>query len=114
MKLSLDFSFQPNPTMCTQTLKDKLYKTLNKKGDFVMNNHKMYKCIVKNIKNGRLREPFNASDVYKICNKWKKKIWSSFLPQHRVCNPNAKSILFVRIESGKYSVIRPFKYGLNC
>lgn len=75
--------------------------------------HKVYGLIVKVIKDGKLVEPFNMNDFRKACPGLKEGTYGTFLPKHRKGKSGADSKLFERVASGKYKVIRPFKYGFN-
>jgi len=79
-----------------------------------MPSHRIYKCLVEAVKSGKLIEPFTISNFKDICPGWSEYTYRNFLARHEICNPKSKSDLFVRIERGKYSVVRPFKYGLDC
>ncbi len=51
---------------------------------------------------GRLQEPFKASEVNKVLGiHWA----GTFLPKHRVGNPDSNTELFVRVERGRYRLV---------
>lgn len=72
----------------------------------------VYKAIVRSVRAGRLREPFSARDFRRACPGFSKGIYSAFLPKHAAGSRLADSVLFERVAPGKYTCIRPFRYGL--
>jgi hypothetical protein len=75
--------------------------------------HKVYSCIVRAVKAGRLREPFTNDDFRKACPRLGEGTYRAFLHKHAEGNPGNASELFVRVSPGKFRCIRPFKYGLG-
>jgi len=73
--------------------------------------HKVYGFIVKAIKQGRLREPFDRNDFRKACPSLGEGTYQAFLDKHRKGNPGGNSELFEKVAPGKFRVLRPFKYG---
>ena len=51
-----------------------------------MENHKVYTCIVKVVKNGNLKEPFTTDDFRKACPNFARGTYNAFLWKHRVGN----------------------------
>lgn len=76
--------------------------------------HKVYKAIVEAIKAGRLREPFSKEDFKRECPGFGYGTYNTFLWKHREGNPGGSSELFEKLSLGKFMVLRPFKYGLDC
>jgi hypothetical protein len=76
--------------------------------------HKLYRCIVEAIKKGKLKEPFTAKDVRRVCPQIAQNTPGTFLPKHRRNNPGDQSELFERVRRGQYKLLRPIKYGLDC
>ena len=76
--------------------------------------HKVYSCIVKAIKNGKLKEPFTKVDFRSVCPNFGVGTYNAFLDKHRVGNPGGQSELFEKVSPGKFKLVRPFKYGLHC
>jgi len=76
--------------------------------------HRLYGCIVRAFKSGNLREPFRAADVGKACPGFAEDTYGTFLPKHRVGNPGGNSELFERVSRGRYKLVRPYKYGIDC
>jgi hypothetical protein len=77
----------------------------------VARKNKTYQRIVKAIKDGKLKEPFNVNDVKAACPDLNKNTVNGFLSKRRVRNPGKYLALFVRHPPFRYSLIRPFKYG---
>ena len=78
-----------------------------------MPRHQVYSCIVKEVKSGRLKEPFTKKDFRKVCPNFGEGTYNAFLWKHRVGNPDDKTELFRKIAQGKFELVRPFKYGLR-
>ena len=53
---------------------------------------------------GKLPERFRAADVRKACPGWAKGTYSTFLPKHRVGNPDSETAYFERHADGSYSL----------
>ncbi|MEA2033219.1 MAG: hypothetical protein U9N41_06515 [Euryarchaeota archaeon] len=79
-----------------------------------MAGHKIYRCIVEEVKSGTLKEPFTKDDFRTACPKFGEGTYNAFLDKHRVGNPGGNSELFERVSPGKFKLVRPFKYGFDC
>ena len=77
-----------------------------------MAQHKVYSAIVKAIKKRKLKEPFGSKEFRIACPGFADGTYNAFLYKHRKGNPGGNSELFKKVASGKFRVIRPFKYGL--
>ena len=75
-----------------------------------MPKHTVYFSIVNAVKSGKLKEPFTREDFQKACPGLGQGTYQAFLNKHRKGNPGTYSELFDRVETGKFKVIRPFKY----
>jgi hypothetical protein len=75
--------------------------------------HEVYSGIVAAIRAGRLPEPFTNEDFRRACPKFGEGTYKAFLHKHRLGNPGNASELFLRVSSGKFKCIRPFKYGFG-
>ena len=75
--------------------------------------HKVYSLIVGAIKQGKLIEPFDRFDFKKTCPGLAEGTYKVFLNKHRKGNPNRDTELFEKLASGKFKVVRPFKYGFD-
>lgn len=74
--------------------------------------HLVYGSIVAAIKSGALQEPFSIQDFRSAVPGLGSSTYGTFPAKHAVGNPSGVSELFEREASGKYSVLRPFRYGL--
>lgn len=79
-----------------------------------MAQHRLYRCIVRAVKIGKVKEPFASDDFRNACPGFAKGTYVTFLPKHRVGNPSGTSELFERVSRGRYKPVRPYKYGLDC
>jgi hypothetical protein len=77
-----------------------------------MANHKVYSAIVQAIKSSKLKEPFGQDDFRRACPGLGEGTYNAFLYKHRRDNPGGASELFEMIASGKFRVLRPFRYDL--
>ena len=77
-----------------------------------MAGHKVYSCIVRAVKSGKLKEPFTKDDFRNACPNFGEGTYHAFLAKHRVGNPGGNSELFEWVFLGKFKLVRPFKYGL--
>ena len=80
----------------------------------MMAKHELYSCIVEAVKKGKLKEPFTAKDVQRVCPQFAHNTYGTFLPKHRRNNPGGNSELFERVRRGQYKLLQPIKYGLDC
>lgn len=55
---------------------------------------------------GRLKEPFRAGDIAPACPGWAKRTPWTFLPKHRVDNPDEQTELFEQLPDGSYRTTR--------
>ena len=53
---------------------------------------------------GRLPERFRAADVRKACPGWAERIYTNFLPKHRVGNSGGYTAYFEQHADGPYSL----------
>jgi hypothetical protein len=79
-----------------------------------MAGHKVYSYILRTVKSGRLREPFTKDDSGNACPGFGKGTYNAFLYKHRVRKPGGNSELFKKVCTGKFKLVRPFKYGFDC
>ncbi len=79
-----------------------------------MTRHKVYNCIVKAVKSGKLKEPFGKDDFRKACPNFAEGTYNAFLYKHRVGNPGKNSELFKKLSRGKFKLVKPYKYGIDC
>lgn len=79
-----------------------------------MAGHKVYSCIVRAVRSGKLKEPFTKDDFRMACPNFGEGTYNAFLDKHRVGNPGGNSELFERVSPGKFKLVRPFKYGIDC
>jgi hypothetical protein len=73
--------------------------------------HEVYRSIAREVRRGRLREPFSAEDFLLACPGFAANTYRVFLPKHAERNPGRASVLFRRASRGSYRCVRPFKYG---
>ena len=76
-----------------------------------MGGHEVYRAIVEAVKRGTLKEPFSKDDFESTCPGFGKGTYNAFLDKHSVGNPGGSSELFERLSPGRFSCLRPFKYG---
>ena len=74
--------------------------------------HRVYRSIVSAVKRRRLIEPFTCDDFRRACLGHGNGTYHAFLYKHRLNNPGGNSELFKLVSTGKFRVLRPFKYGL--
>jgi len=79
-----------------------------------MGKHKVYGCLVKAVRSGKLREPFTRNDFKKACPGFGEGTYNAFLYKHRVGNPGGNSELVKKVCTGKFRLVKPPKYGLDC
>jgi len=79
-----------------------------------MGRHKVYACTVEAVKGGRLTEPFTKEDFRAACPGFGNGTYNTFLDKHRVGNLGGNSELFERVALGRFRLVRPTKYGLDC
>lgn len=79
-----------------------------------MARHRVYRCIVAAVESGKLKEPFARDDFRRACPGFAEGTYTTFLPKHRVGNPGGDSELFEEVSPRRYSLVRPYKYGLDC
>jgi hypothetical protein len=77
-----------------------------------MANHKVYSAIVQAVKSGQLKEPFGQDDFRRACPGLGVGTYQAFLHKHRKENPGGASELFEMVSSGKFRLLRPFRYDL--
>jgi hypothetical protein len=77
-----------------------------------MANHKVYSAIVQAVKGGQLKEPFGQDDFRRTCPNLGEGTYKAFLHKHRKGNPGGASELFEMVASGKFCLLRPFRYDL--
>ena len=76
--------------------------------------HRIYRSIVNAVKTRRLKEPFTRDDFRKSCPGFGEGTYNAFLYKHRKGNLGGNSELFELVSPGKFKLIRPIKYGLDC
>lgn len=76
--------------------------------------HRVYACIVRAVSIGKLKEPFARDDFRKACPGFGEGTYRAFLHKHRVGNPGGNSELFERVSPGRFKLVRPYEYGLDC
>lgn len=76
--------------------------------------HKVYQAIVLAVKEGRLKEPFSKEDFRRACPGFGEGTYKAFLYKHRSGNPWGASELFEEVSPGKFRLLRPFKYRIDC
>lgn len=74
--------------------------------------HKVYKIIVKAVREGKLKEPITEDGFRNACPGLGEGTYNAFLDKHRVGNPGGNSELFIRVAPGKFKLVRPIKYGI--
>ena len=77
-----------------------------------MARYKVYTCIVKAVKSGRLKEPFTRDDFKKVCPDFGRGTYNAFLWKHSLENSGGETELFIKVSPGKFKLVKPFKYGL--
>ena len=77
-----------------------------------MARHRVYICIVKAVKSGKLKEPFTKNDFRCVCPNFGEGTYNAFLYKHRGNSKNTE--LFEKVSPGKFRLVRPFKYDLDC
>jgi len=77
-----------------------------------MARYKVYTCIVKAVKSGRLKEPFTRDDFKKACPDFGRGTYNTFLWKHSLGNSGGETELFIKVSHGKFKLVKPFKYGL--
>jgi len=78
-----------------------------------MPKHEVYKCIIKAVKSGKLKEPFSVGDFEKACPGFGIGTYRAFLYKHSVGNGKTTE-LFAKVSPGKFKLIRPLIYGIDC
>jgi hypothetical protein len=74
--------------------------------------HKVYGAIVAAVNAGTLREPFSKADFRAACPGLGDGTYNAFLDKHSERNPGGTSELFRRTGPGRFTCLRPFRYGL--
>jgi hypothetical protein len=85
----------------------------NKIRTTVPQTQKIYRRIIRAVKRGDLKEPFNGKMFKKACPGFADRTYKTFLPKHRKSNTTETRQLFIRIAPGFYKVIRPYHYGIT-
>jgi hypothetical protein len=78
-----------------------------------MPKHEVYKCIVRAVKSGELKEPFSTGDFQKACPGFGIGTYRAFLYKHSVGNSKTTE-LFAKVSPGKFKLVRPLRYGIDC
>lgn len=78
-----------------------------------MAKHRVYTCIVRAVKSGKLKAPFTQDDFRNACPNFGEGTYMAFLHKHRVGNPGNNTELFEKVSPGRFKVVRPFKYRLD-
>lgn len=79
-----------------------------------MARHRVYRRIVGAVKSGELKEPFTTDDFREACPGLAEGTYNAFLHKHRVGNPGRNSELFDKVSPGRFRLVRPYKYGIDC
>ncbi len=74
--------------------------------------HKVYTAIVNAVKAKKLTEPFTKEDFRAACPGFGNGTYAAFLDKHSEGNSGRNSELFQREVPGRFSCLRPFRYGL--
>jgi hypothetical protein len=74
-----------------------------------MSGHKVYSSIVEAVEKGRLREPFGNREFKSACAGLGEGTYKAFLYKHQKGN-GKNSELFIRVDKGRFKLIRPLKY----
>jgi hypothetical protein len=77
-----------------------------------MADHKVYEAIVSAVKDGRLKEPFDAKAFQTSCPGFASGTYHAFLYKHCKGNPAGNSELFRKVSPGHFKLLRPFRYDL--
>lgn len=77
-----------------------------------MANHKVYSAIIQSVKSGKLKEPFGQDDFRRACPGFGEGTYKAFFYKHRKENPGGASELFEMITTGRFCLLRPFRYDL--
>lgn len=89
-------------------------KTSSKRTRVSGGQHQAYKVIIQLVKSRKLREPFSPLDIaHATRQRYNRETLRRFPSKHKKGNVGNDSELFVYLKSGKYRLIRPFKYGLK-
>ena len=75
--------------------------------------HRVYKSIVKEIKEENLVEPFTKLEFQACCPGLGNGTYNDYLNKHAVGNRRHNPELFERVGPGQFRCLRPFKYGLS-
>jgi len=78
-----------------------------------MPKHEVYKSIVRAVKTGKLKEPFNVTDFENACPGFGIGTYRAFLYKHAVGN-GITTELFEKVSPGEFELIRPLKYAVDC
>jgi len=63
-------------------------------------------CILAALEKGKLKEPFDAEDIKRICPGFAEQTYKNTLVHHRKGNPINQHEYFERNDSGKYTLIK--------
>lgn len=74
--------------------------------------HQVYGAIVAAVRAGTLVEPFSTDDFRTACPELGAGTYNAFLAKHALGNPGGASELFERTAPGRFTCLRPFRYGL--
>jgi len=73
--------------------------------------HEVYSALVQAVNSGKLKEPFTKADFQTACPGFGDGTYRAFLWKHSRAG-SADTLLLEKVAPGKFTVIRPFKYGL--
>jgi hypothetical protein len=79
-----------------------------------MGRRKVYVSPVKAVRGGNLREPFTGNDFKKACPGLDKGTCNAFLYKHGVGNRGGNSGLVKKVCTGKFTLVRPWRYCCDC
>jgi len=74
--------------------------------------HRVYSEIVRNVKEGKLKEPFSVNDFRSSCKGFAEGTYKAFLYKHRKYNLNGNTELFIKVGKAKFKLLRPIRYNM--
>ncbi len=73
--------------------------------------NRIYSAVVKQVRAGKLVEPFSKEDFRKACPGFGPGTYNAFLWKHAKGNGKTTE-LFEKVAPGLFRCLRPYKYGL--
>jgi hypothetical protein len=77
-----------------------------------MVSHEVYAAIVSAVRSGELQEPFSPAGFRRACPGFGEGTYRAFLYKHRLGNQGGSTELFELVRPGRFSLLRPIRYGL--